>query len=431
MREASGLTLVSVYQRVALWYLVSLLFLYPYGISLGEEAHLRLSDLFAMLAIVIGGGGIVLRQKVRIDRTFLGIAGAFVLLELLVPFVGAVGYRRPGDAASSLRMAMLWLPMIFLIMLAPPRESVLFEARLARVLAVTMWLNFGYALLQIASTFGIVPRALLVTSWLEAWTVDKNYNLIQGLRPAGFFANSTGLSLFGIVCLCFFYARFLCDGARRDLVHSLLAVGVIILSTSRTAYATGAAILFAGWLQLSPGWKGNMAVIFASGIAVVLFIVEQTIGIDQAFYRFQRLVDSGLVEDVSLGQRVYSSWPTAIAAARDYPLGTLVQAPRALPVLDSGYLNYYLQGKWPFAAAVAVLLAGHWLLGLRSFFGPPSKRLGMMALFVAIYLSAAMVVSNPLRSPLMIAFIVYSLWRLGFERQGRTMEVRRPVTAAV
>jgi hypothetical protein len=31
----------------------------------------------------------------------------------------------------------------------------------------------------------------------------------------------------------------------------------------------------------------------------------------------------------------------------------------------------------------------------------------------------------------MIAFIVYSLWRLGFERQGRTMEVRRPVTAAV
>jgi hypothetical protein len=186
------------------------------------------------------------------DRIGLAIAGAFVLLELATPFVGAVGYRRPGDAGSALRMAMLWLPMVFLTMLAPARHSLLFEAKLERVLAVTLWLNFGYAILQIASTLGVVPRALLVTSWLEPWAVDRNYNLIEGLRPSGFFANSTALSVFGIVGLCFFYARYVYHTQRRDFVNSLLSIGVIILSTSRTAYAAGAAPDRFGLSQLLP-----------------------------------------------------------------------------------------------------------------------------------------------------------------------------------
>ena len=424
-----GGTLVSAYQRVAGWYLVALLYVYPYGISFGDEASIRLSDVFALLAMAVGVGAIILRQSVRIDRTFLAVAGAFVLLELLLPFVGAVGYRRPGDAASALRMAMLWLPIVFLTLLAPPRNSVIFEAKLERVLSVTLWLNFGYALMQIANTLGIVPGAMLITSWLEPWAVDRNYNLIQGLRPAGFFANSTALSVFGIVCLAFFYARYVSGATRRDLVHVLLALGVIVLSTSRTAYAAGAAILFAGWLHLSPGRKGVIALILAAGVAALLVVVEQTVGIDEAFYRFQRLADSGLLEDASLGKRVYQSWPAAFAAAQAYPIGTLVQATRALPVIDSGYLNYYLQGRWVFVAAVAVLLAGQWWLGLRAFFGPASRRLGLLALFLAIYLSAAMIVSNPLRSPLMIAFIVFALWRIRFEQQGLRLELRPAVTA--
>ncbi|HKX99193.1 MAG TPA: O-antigen ligase family protein [Steroidobacteraceae bacterium] len=425
-----GGTLVSAYQRVAGWYLVALLYVYPYGVSFGDEASIRLSDLFALLAMAVGVGAIILRQSVRVDRTFLAVAGAFVLLELLLPFVGAIGYRRPGDAASALRMAMLWLPMVFLTLLAPPRNSVIFEAKLERVLSVTLWLNFGYALMQIANTLGIVPGALLVTSWLEPWAVDRNYNLIQGLRPAGFFANSTALSVFGIVCLAFFYARYVSGAARRDLVHVLLALGVIVLSTSRTAYAAGAAILFAGWLHLSPGRKGVIALILAAGVAALLVVVEQTVGIDEAFYRFQRLADSGLLEDASLGKRVYQSWPAAFAAAQAYPIGTLVQATRALPVIDSGYLNYYLQGRWIFVAALAVLLAGLWWIGLRAFFGPTTRRLGLLVLFLSIYLTAAMVVSNPLRSPLMIAFIVFALWRIRFEQQGMRVELRPAATAA-
>lgn len=414
-------TLATAYQRVVAWYVVALLFLYPYGITLGADANVRLSDLFALLALLVGTGALLLRGSVRIERGFLAVVGAFVLFELLAPIVGAAGYRRPGDATSALRMALLWLPVVFLVMHAPPQHAVLFEARLARILSVTLWLNFGYALLQIANTVGVVPRALLLTTWLEPWAVDTNYNPIQGLRPAGFFSNSTGLSVFGIVCLCFFYARYVSDGARRDLLYSLLAVGVVVLSTSRTAYATAAAILFAGWLHLSGGRKGVTALILAGAIAVTLVAVERTVGIDEAFYRFQRIAELGLLEDVSLGKRVNESWPTAIAAARAYPLGTLVQATRALPLIDSGYLNYYLQGRWLFVAAVAVLLGGLWLVGLRAFFGPRSRRLGLMALFLAIYLTAAMVVTNPLRSPLVIAFLAFTLWRTACEQRSLLM----------
>ena len=51
-------TLVSAYQRVAGWYLVALLYVYPYGISFGDEASLRLSDLFALLAVAMGVDGV-------------------------------------------------------------------------------------------------------------------------------------------------------------------------------------------------------------------------------------------------------------------------------------------------------------------------------------------------------------------------------------
>jgi hypothetical protein len=207
----------------------------------------------------------------------------------------------------------------------------------------------------------------------------------------------------------------------RDLAYSLLALGIIVLTTSRTAYAASAAIILAGWWHLPTKGKVVLTTLLVCGASAVLLIVEKTIGVEAAFYRFQRLAESGLLEDVSFGKRVYDTWPTVLEAARDYTFGTLIQAPRALPVIDSGYLTYYLQGKWLFVAALATLLAGHWLIGLQAFVGRRGLRLGVMTLFLAIYLTGALVITNPLRSPLMIFFIVYSLWRLRVERQSRPM----------
>jgi len=221
---ATGTSLVAIYQTTLLVYLVSVLYLYPYGIPVAPEVNLRLPDLLSLLTLALGGAVILLRGQVRIDRTIFAIIGLFLAMELVAPIVGAVGYRRPVDVVSALRMAMLWLPMLFLTMLAPAVRALDFEKSLVNVLAVSLWLNLVYAVMQIASTVGFVPRAALITSWLEPWAVDKNYDIVQGIRPAGFFANSTALSVFGIVSLCFFYARFVVSG-QASMAPPLSAAG--------------------------------------------------------------------------------------------------------------------------------------------------------------------------------------------------------------
>ncbi len=422
MRLPTGPAFLPVYQGVLFAYLISILFLYPYGITVGEVASLRPPDLFALAALALGVGAVLAGGRVRVTRMLFVVAGAFVLLELAAPVVGAVGYRRFTDVVSALRMAMLWLPMILLTMLAPPAAALQFEDRLSRVLTATLWLNLAYATLQIAAAVGAVPHAALPTTWLEPWTVDRNFDVIQGLRPAGFFANSTALSVFGMVCLCFYYSRFISSGSRQDLTRAMVAIVIVVFSTSRTAYAACAVVLFAGWWLLGSAHKQLVAAILVAGAVSVLVAVDATVGIEAAFSRFQRLADVGLLADPSFGSRVYRIWPAAIEAARDYRFGTLIQAPRALPLIDSGYLNYYLQGRWPFLAAVILLLGGLWITGLVSFFGRAAERLGVLALFLALYLTVALAISNPLRSPLMAFFLVYALWRLDLE--GRVIEMR-------
>jgi hypothetical protein len=42
-----------------------------------------------------------------------------------------------------------------------------------------------------------------------------------------------------------------------------------------------------------------------------------------------------------------------------------------------------------------------------------------MILFLAIFLTLAMVVSNPARSPVVIAFLVFAFWKLKTEQASR------------
>ena len=46
-------TVIGAYQALMLWYLAALLFLYPYGVSMGEEASLRFSYIFAVVAMLV------------------------------------------------------------------------------------------------------------------------------------------------------------------------------------------------------------------------------------------------------------------------------------------------------------------------------------------------------------------------------------------
>jgi hypothetical protein len=417
--RAGGPTLSGAYENLVLVYLVSLLYLYPYGIALNADASIRASDLLGLVCLLVGLTTLLLKQRMRVDLVFLAFVGPFVVLELATPVMGAVAYRNPIDIVSSLRMAILWLPMILLTLLATPIAEPRFESRLRLLFALSLWLNVPYALVQIAVGFGYAPGWMAFTNFLGPWTVEGHFDVVQGLRPAGFFASSTALSVFAIVCLCYFYGNYVATRSAADLRYSLGSLLLVLLTTSRVAFAAAMLIVIVGWCVLTGRRKVLLLTMFVSGAAVILIVVERTIGLDRAFRRFTRLAESGLLADVSFGGRVLDIWPAALAVAREYPLGTLISAPRVALLIDSGYLTYYIQGRWLFLSSIALLLGGHLVIGLRYLRKPHLRPAGLMILFLAIFLTLAMVVSNPARSPVVIAFLVFAFWKLKTEQASR------------
>jgi hypothetical protein len=422
----AGRSVAGAYEILLLFYLTSLLYAYPYGVTLGAEASIRAPDLLGLLCLAVGAVAIAQRGSLRLDVLFLAIAGPFVLLEIATPAIGALGYRKFYDVVSSLRMAILWLPMVMLVALASPVAQPRFERRFRALLVVSLWVNIPYAIVQIGVDFGVLPAWMAFTRFLEPWAVASNFEVVLGLRPAGFFTNTTALSVFGVVCLCYFYARYVARRDPADFRATLASLFVILLTTSRAAFAGAALILACGWFALDGGRKLKLVAVLLAAIGAILVVVEQTIGLDQAFYRFTRIVDSGLLADVSFGQRLNQTWPAALAVARDYPVGTLISAPRIAALIDSGYLNFYIQGKWMFIAAVAVLFVGMLVTGLWCLTRPRPPAGGLMLLFMAIFLLPAMVTSNPIRTPLVIAFLVFAFWKLRTERSSRRLVAAIP-----
>jgi hypothetical protein len=418
---AEGRSVAGTYETLVLVYLASLLYVYPYGIALSAEASIRAPDLLGLLCLAAGTVAIALKQRMRVDFLFLAVAGPFVLLEIATPVVGALGYRKIYDAVSSLRMAILWLPMVMLVLLAAPAAQPRFERRFRIMLMASLWLNIPYAVVQIAVDFGVLPEWMAFTRFLEPWAVATNFEVVLGLRPAGFFTNTTALSVFGVVCLCYFYAQYVALRQRVDLRYAFASLFVILLTTSRAAFVTAALIVAVGWFGLGGRHRLKLAGVLLAGFAAVLLIVEQTIGLEQAFYRFTRLVESGLLADVSFGQRIRHTWPAALAIARDYPFGTLISAPRIAALIDSGYLNFYVQGKWVFVAAVTFMFAGMLAAGLHCLRRARPPAGGLMLLFLALFLALAMVTSNPIRTPIVIAFVIFAFWKLKTERASRRL----------
>lgn len=416
------LSLVAFYESLVLIYLGVLLFTYPYGLPLGD-ASIRIPDLLGLLCVGVGASILILRRRFYFDPIFLATIGPFVFLELATPILGAVGYRAPLEAVSSIRMAILWLPIVFLTCLERRVGQPAFERKFRLLLKVSLWLNVVYALLQIMSDLGLAPNWVAFTRFLQPWAVDRHFDVIVGLRPAGFFVNTTALSVFGVVCLSVFYSSYIAERHAEDLRYTLLSLFVIVLTTSRAAVAAAVLIVLVGWFALTPRRKLVVATILAIGIASLLWLVERTVGFEQAFYRFQRIADSGLLADVSFGQRLSHTWPNALRIAADYPMGTLISAPRITVLVDSGYLTYYIQGRWVFSAALAFALISMLIIGALRLWRPNHRPAGLMILFIGLYLSVSMIVTNSMRSPLLIAFLVFAFWKLAAERDGRVLRI--------
>ena len=415
------LSVRSIYASALLAYLFSILFFYQYGITLGSEFAVRVPDVFAYVCVSLAAALLAYNLRFSAHPRVLWPILPVMTLEVLLPIIGTVaaGGGMAG-LSNGLRMLFLWAPLVcyFLVVLDGPCGDG-FHKRIRKILIFALLTNLIYGVMQILAKVGFLPGSTLILVHLAPLAIDDTFQpVIQGFRAQGFFVNSTGLSVFGICGVAYFLGSHFDGRKRGDLVYALLSALLVILSLSRTGLAALVAILVTYLFFANVRRAFFFLLQFGALAALALVVIDRYLGLEFLQSRlqiFMALGAAGALEDFSFTARLYGTWPETLAELQQYPFGTLVSASAELGLIDSGYLTYYAQGKWPFLAAFALLLVALIGGGIRSWL---SGRNGaqLAAFFLGIYLTVAMIVSNPMRSALLVFMLTYLLWQV-FERR--------------
>lgn len=390
-------------------YICSLIFFYPFGIPVLGNNNIRISDIIAFPLLALGLISFFQFGSIKKLPLLNSIILLFVVFELFYPLLGLfVGYEGLGAFGNTLRMTLIWLPFYLYILINEEGKVEKIDKYLNRILKVSLLLNIGYGLIQIAVKVRILPYNFLITKYLEPFAVDSHFRVTDGIRASGFFVNTTALSVFAILSLSYFLGRFIGKKRVEDSVYILISFVAIILTTSRAAVFTGALILGIGWLFFDRKRKLITLLIFTVVAGLMFTLIEVYIGSEVLFERFIRLAEVG-AQDNSFAARSDRIWPRVLQRLEEFEMGTLVNAVSKVGLIDSGYLTYYSQGKWPFLFVLVAFLGAIIFCGLNIFRN--SKNWGnFMVLAIGIYLVSTMVVLNPLRSPIVIFFLLFGLW---------------------
>lgn len=391
-------------------YVLALIFFYPYGLPLVGSNNLRVSDLlaFPMLGLSI----ILLVQRNRIYHypVLNSFVFVFILFELLYPVLGLfVGYEGLGAVGNTLRMALIWLPFYFYILLSEPTKVLDLDNFLNKVLRYSIILNIIYGIIQIAVRIRILPYSFLVTKHLEPFAVDSHFRVVDGIRASGFFVNTTGLSVFAILAMSYFLASYIGKKRASDAVFVLLSFLTLVLTTSRAGVFTGFFILLLGWWFIpAKGKLVSLGVFLVIGLTAY-FVIDYYVGAEVLFGRFTRLLEGGATADRSFSHRTERLWPRVFQRLQEFEYGTLINSVNKVGLVDSGYLTYYAQGKWPFILILAIFLLGTLVKSLNILIDRANWG-NFLILAIVIYLLFTMVVLNPMRSPFVIFFLLFGLW---------------------
>ncbi len=404
--------------QLLLLYLISILFTYPYGIKVISDNYIRLPDL---VALAIGGFAalcwlILGKSKLKL-RPLLPIL-PFLCLELIFPILGAIYYGPISVSLSSGRIVLLYLPVTICIFRLSTVSALKLDFKLEKLLKIALITNLIYAIIQLAVSIGILPEFLLITNSLESFAADEHFNQISSLRVSGFFVNATALASFGIVAMSYFLAKFQVKSNRRYLSYVMLALLLVMVSTSRSAYIVALLIIVFGLLtsKFNKSFKISLTIILSVLFLLLLLNFYLEIDYEVFFERFIRIQEQGLQQDFSWDTRVEGLWPIILDKVKEYRWGTLVPSVKILGIIDSGYLTYYAQGKWIFitgllSSFVSVLIASFRIKKTRQ------KWSVFLLRYLLVYLSLSMVVSNPMRSPVVIFALLYGLWFLSIDEK--------------
>ncbi len=390
-------------------YLVTLIFFYPYGLPLIGKNNLRVSDLMALPLIFLCLVVLAERKSIKDYPVLNSFVLAFIIFELAYPVLGLLsGYEGLGAISNTLRMALIWLPFLLYIHVSDVEKVESLDALVNKLLKFSMVINLTYGLMQIASRLGMIPASFLVTNYMTPFAVDDHFRVTDGIRASGFFVNTTGLSVFAILTMTYFLARFIGKQKSWDALFVLVSFVTIVITTSRAAVLTACLTLFLGWIFFGRSQKILSALAFLSFAVFALVLIDQYIGMDVLFGRFFRLLEGG-ASDKSFSARSERIWPKVFQKLEPYEYGTLVNAVSKVGLVDSGYLTYYAQGKWPFILVLALMLIGSFVKSINLFLNKNNWGL-FLVMGTVVYLGLTMVVLNPIRSPFAIFFLLFGLW---------------------
>lgn len=404
------MTVISnINQKLILLYLVAILFLYPYGVTIAG-GNFRLPDFVAAPVIFLSLATLFYKGKFYNYPLLLTTVALFIFAEIFFPFLAViVGYDGLGAIGNSLRMSLIWLPMFSYAITNTPAEGKTIDSGVSRILRWTIIINLCYGILQMAVRATILPESILITKTLEPFAVDDHFRVQDGFRASGFFTNTSSLSIFGIISLSYFFAKYAYGKNRKDGLFALLGFVLILITLSRAAMFTAALVILICWLFLDYKTKVISSAVFAVALIILFFIVDHYIGVEILFNRIIFVIEFGLEYDNSFGARMYRIWPLALQELRAYPFGTFSSPTEKIGLIDSGYLTYYAQGKWVFIFILFLFLVSILIRGMKSF---SNKRnwATIMLLSISLYIVGSMIVLIPLRSALIIFFLLFAVW---------------------
>lgn len=397
-------------------YFSTICFLYPYGISFSKEISFRISDLFAIFITFFGLLVIIISNRIKKDFLFIFFPiFPFLFLEFLLPLFGSVYFSSFDGIINSIRIVFLFAPILIFVIYFGKNSIANFDRILEKNLTFILILNGIYSLIQFFVVNSYLPETFLITRYFEPYAVDEQYKILDSTRVSGFFVNSTALSLFSILCFIFYFAKYVFLNKSKYLLLSILSLFLILLSGSRVAYIVAIIVLLLNFIYLKWKQKIYILLILVALTLILIALFDKIIDPSEYFIRIIRLRD-GLENDYSLALRLEYTWPSVLKGLESYPFGTLLQPTLIFGLIDSGYLTYYAQGKWLFIAAILLMIISYLIKSIKGLILQKSIY-QLMIINISIYILIALLVSNPLRSPVLLFFYLIFIYFSYLERR--------------
>lgn len=395
-------------------YFISLLFLYPYGI---KELGLRITDIIAIPLIFLGLLIIFKKKEINNIIFLLPIIPLF-LFEIIYPLLGVIYFSSYEPINSSLRMLLLYFPILLFCFTTNQQELVKFDQYIEKILKIAVWCNLIYSVIQNLVIVNLLPRFFLITELLIPYAVDDHFRVIDGIRASGFFVNTTALAIFSAVAMIYFSAKYLASKSIKYSIYILISILLVILTTSRAILLVTMLFLLiliiAALIKLkSISRVLRMIIGLTIGGLIAYIYLQKMFDLDVFFERLTRIGEGGLENDLSFSYRSDYLWPHVLSEASKHFFGTLENSQKVIGLIDSGYLTYYAQGKFIGIACVALLLIQIFIIAFKYFRFKTKWGLFLIGILTLILIAA--VVNNPFRSPIIIFFLCYGFISYNFE----------------